>query len=96
MFLYCTQISAVQWLVVQVELAYPVNEGTLAGFLTMMNNLVGMVFFLLFFIPSLSKGTCIWMSYTLIASTSVAIPAMAFVKEHYNRTNVDEVVFSTR
>ena len=39
----------------QVELAYPVNEGTLAGFLTMMNNLIGMVFFLLFFIPSMSQ-----------------------------------------
>ena len=51
---------------------------------------------LLFFILFMNQGTCIWMSYTLIASTSLAIPAMAFVKEHYNRTNVDEVVFSTR
>ena len=51
---------------------------------------------LLFYILFMNQGTCIWMSYTLIASTSLAIPAMAFVKEHYNRTNVDEVVFSTR
>jgi FLVCR family MFS transporter len=77
-----------------VELAYPVNEGSVAGFLTAMNNLVGMIFLLLFFIPTLTTGSCMWMSYTLVASTLLAIPATALIKERYNRSNVDEVALN--
>ena len=75
-----------------VELAYPINESTVAGFLTAMNNLVGMIFLFLFFIPSLQAGNCMWMSYTLVASTLLAIPATALINEQYNRSVVDEVV----
>lgn len=78
-----------------VELAYPVSESTVAGFLTAMGNMVGMFFLLLFFIPALSSGTCMWMSYSLVASTAIAIPATALVREQYNRSNVDEVALNT-
>ena len=78
-----------------VELAYPINESTVAGFLTAMNNLVGMTFLFLFFIPSLQSGNCMWISYALIASTFLAIPATAMITEHYNRSNVDEVALNT-
>jgi len=77
-----------------VELAYPVNESTVAGFLTAMNNLVGMFFLLLFFVPSLTSGRCLWMSYSLVASTALAIPVTALIREHYNRSNVDEVALN--
>ena len=74
-----------------VELAYPVNEGTVAGFLTAMNNFVAMVFLFLFFVHSLTAGNCMWVSYSLVASTLLAIPATALIKEHYNRSLVDEI-----
>jgi len=73
-----------------VELAYPINEGTVAGFLTAMNNFVGMIFLFLFFVPSLIAGNCMWVSYSLVASTLLAIPATALIKENYNRSTVDE------
>merc|ERR1711990_227396 len=73
-----------------VELAYPINEGTVAGFLTAMNNFVGMIFLFLFFVPSLIAGNCMWVSYSLVASTLLAIPSTALIKENYNRSTVDE------
>ena len=74
-----------------VELAYPVNEGTVAGFLTAMNNFVAMIFLFLFFVHSLTSGRCMWVSYSLVASTLLAIPTTALIKEHYNRSNIDDV-----
>jgi len=78
-----------------VELAYPISEGTVAGFLTAMNNFVGMIFLFLFFVPSLIVGNCMWVSYSLVASTLLAIPTTALIKEHYNRSNVDDFADNT-
>jgi len=78
-----------------VELAYPISEGTVAGFLTAMNNFVGMIFLFLFFVPSLIAGNCMWVSYSLVASTLLAIPTTALIKEHYNRSNVDDFADNT-
>ena len=73
-----------------VELAYPVNEGTVGGFLTAVYNFVGIIFLFLFFIPALQSGNSTWISYTLVGSTIIAIPATALVKESYNRSNDDK------
>ena len=43
-----------------MELAYPVSEGLVGGFLCCFNNFIGTIFLGLFFIPDL--GT-IWMNY---------------------------------
>lgn len=43
-----------------MELAYPVSEGLVGGFLCCFNNFIGTIFLCLFFIPDL--GT-IWMNY---------------------------------
>jgi len=72
------------------ELAYPVNEGAVGGFLTAVYNFVGIVFLFLFFIPALTRGKDIWISYTLVGSTLAAIPATALVTEKYNRSNADQ------
>jgi len=72
------------------ELAYPVNEGAVGGFLTAIYNFVGILFLFLFFIPSLTRGKDIWISYTLVGSTIAAIPATALVTENYNRSNADK------
>ena len=74
-----------------VELAYPVNEGAVGGFLTAVYNFVGIVFLFLFFVPSLTSGNYIWISYTLVGSTIIAIPVTAFVQEKYNRSNADNL-----
>ena len=71
------------------EMAYPVGEGTVAAFLSTMSNLVAMVFLFLFFIPSLSSGRCLWMSYSLVGSSLLAIPATWMIQGQYHRTTVD-------
>ena len=67
------------------ELAYPVNEGAVGGFLTAVYNFVGIVFLFLFFIPALTRGKYIW-----ISSPLAAIPATFFATENYNRSTADK------
>ena len=68
------------------ELAYPIDEGLLGGFLTCFNNVCGCIFFFLFFIPTKSKD---WMNYCLVGSSLVSIPAVLFTRESYRRLDVD-------
>jgi len=74
------------------EMAYPVNEGLVGGFLTCFYNLVGIIFLFLFFIPNIGF---VWINYVLVGSTIVAIPAVLLTKATYNRSNVDEVALNT-
>ena len=75
-----------------VEIAYPVNESLVGGFLTAFYNLTGIILLFLFFIPKIGF---IWINYVLVGSTLLAIPAVIFTKETYNRSNVDEVALNT-
>ena len=70
-----------------VEMAYPVNEGLVGGFLTGVYNLIGIMFLFIFFIPNIGF---VWINYVLVGSTALAIPAVIMIKESYNRSNVDE------
>ena len=72
-----------------VEIAYPVSESLIGGFLTTIYNLVGIVFLFLFFIPNIGS---IWINYVLVGSVVLSIPAVILVKERYNRSSVDELV----
>ena len=47
-----------------VELVYPVPEGVVGGFLTVVYNTTGMIFLFLFYIPALSKYEKIWCTST--------------------------------
>lgn len=76
-----------------VEIAYPVNEGLVGAFLTIFYNLIGIIFLFIFFFPGLGY---VWINYALVGSTLLAIPAMALVRETYNRSNVDDIISSTR
>ena len=87
-----------------VELAYPVSEGLVGGFLCCFNNFIGTVFLALFFIPNL--GT-IWMNYVQVFGAvgkskaeigisnyffllfAVSIPAVILTKESYRRLDLD-------
>ena len=68
------------------ELAYPIDEALLGGFLTCFNNVCGCIFLFLFFIPTKSMA---WMNYCLVGSSIVSIPAVLFTKESYRRLDVD-------
>ena len=70
------------------ELAYPVPEGVVGGFLTCFNNLVGMVFLCLFFVPGITKNSA-WMNYTQVVSALICIPAVLLTKESYRRLDLD-------
>lgn len=75
-----------------VEMAYPVNESLVGGFMTGVYNFVGILFLFIFFIPNIGF---VWINYVLVGSTALAIPAVVMIKETYNRTNVDEVALNT-
>ena len=49
------------------ELAYPIDEGLLGGFLTCFNNFFGGIFLALFFVPNI--GTA-WMNYVLVGAAA--------------------------
>ena len=68
------------------ELAYPIDEGLLGGFLTCFNNVFGCIFLFLFFIPMESMA---WMNYCLVASSLIPIPLVLLTKESYRRLDVD-------
>ncbi|XP_055859785.1 solute carrier family 49 member 4-like [Biomphalaria glabrata] len=71
------------------ELAYPISEGAANGVMTLLNNLGGLIFLLIFFIPNV--GT-LWMNWTLIGSTAICIPMIMVLKSRFNRLEVDEGV----
>ena len=70
------------------ELAYPVPEGVVGGFLTCFNNVIGMIFLSIFFIPGTQKEP-FWMNIVLLVSAIVSIPAVFFTKESYRRLDID-------
>ena len=70
------------------ELAYPVPEGVVGGFLTCFNNVIGMIFLSIFFIPGTQKEP-FWMNIVLLVSAIVSIPAVLFTKESYRRLDID-------
>jgi len=69
------------------EMTYPVPEGIVGGFLTFFYNLVGIVFYLMFFIPNLGVT---WMNYAIVASCFSIIPLIWMTKERYNRLDLDD------
>eukprot|EP00095_Tigriopus_kingsejongensis_P002575 maker-scaffold274_size229011-snap-gene-1.27 protein:Tk02575 transcript:maker-scaffold274_size229011-snap-gene-1.27-mRNA-1 annotation:"hypothetical protein DAPPUDRAFT_102163" len=70
-----------------VDLAYPVSEGLVATFLTTFNNLVGIVFLGVFFIPNI---TFTWMNYVLMASSLTGIPLVLMINGQMRRMDADE------
>ncbi|ESO83026.1 hypothetical protein LOTGIDRAFT_133974, partial [Lottia gigantea] len=71
------------------ELAYPIGEGTVNGMMTIMNNLAGLIFLFILMIPNI--GT-IWMNWALLAATVICFPLYGFLKDTYNRLDLDTTV----
>ncbi|KAK3881218.1 hypothetical protein Pcinc_014347 [Petrolisthes cinctipes] len=56
------------------------------GLVTGMNNLVGLSFLFIFFIPNIGYA---WVTYVLVGASAVSILPVLFVKEDYNRSSID-------
>jgi len=77
-----------------VEIAYPVPEGVVGGFLTLVYNTFGMTFLFLFYVPALENNPD-WIPYAIMVSTITSLPLLAFVKEEYNRAIHDQTISET-
>lgn len=71
-----------------VELAYPVSEGVVGGFLTLCWNVVSVIFLLTMQMP---MDSVLWMDYILAIQGLVVVLLMILVKEEYRRTSIDKV-----
>ncbi|CAL4065191.1 unnamed protein product [Meganyctiphanes norvegica] len=72
-----------------VELAYPVPEGVVGGFLTFGYNVVAVMFLL---VLQLKVDGVLWMDYILAIQGAVVVVLVLFVKEEYRRTSLDQNV----
>lgn len=68
------------------ELCYPVAEGIIGGYLTFLNNLVGVFLLSSFYIPNLGAS---WLNWTMLISTVATIPLLALVPASYERLQLD-------
>ncbi|XP_059177516.1 solute carrier family 49 member 4 homolog [Physella acuta] len=69
------------------ELAYPTSEGAANGFLTIVNNIVGLLFLVVFAFPDVGTR---WTSGAALGSVVVCIPMILLLKNNFNRLKVDE------
>ena len=69
-----------------VEITYPVAEGITTGFMTFLNAFLLSVFLV---VPLGNLGTK-WMLWTTVCTCAVSTIFLIFVKENYNRSNVDQ------
>ncbi|KAL7635644.1 UNVERIFIED_CONTAM: hypothetical protein RMT77_013461 [Armadillidium vulgare] len=82
------QYSAVPLMIeLAVELAYPSPENAVGTMLSAMLELSDVTFLLLMTIPT---DCYVWLSYAVLASTSLPVIPLIFVKEVYLRSAVDE------
>ncbi|KAK3106048.1 hypothetical protein FSP39_011651 [Pinctada imbricata] len=68
------------------ETAYPVSEGVVGGFITLLNNLFGIMFLLALLIPGIGKS---WMNYSLLGSVGIGLIFLILFPERYTRTDID-------
>ncbi|KZS19268.1 Disrupted in renal carcinoma protein 2 [Daphnia magna] len=70
-----------------VEMAFPVDETVVGGFMSCTYNLVGALFLFAFFIPNIGVT---WMNYCLVAAPAVSLPFVFLAKEEYRRSSLDK------
>jgi len=69
------------------ELCYPVAEGIIGGYLTFLNNIIGVFLLSSFYIPNLGKA---WLNWTMLITTVATIPLLAMVPASYQRLQLDQ------
>ncbi|KAF6036657.1 DIRC2 [Bugula neritina] len=76
------------------ECAFPVDESLACALLSTLNNVFGVVFFLLLLIPALASDSE-WMVWTCVGACALAVPLLFFMKENYYRLDVDTACTQT-
>ncbi|KAF6034288.1 hypothetical protein EB796_007400 [Bugula neritina] len=71
------------------EIAYPVNEVLVGTCLQMASFIVSGIYFLLLLNQFLASYTA-WMTWTLLAGTTVSLFILYFVKDQYSRLDLDD------
>ena len=66
------------------ELTYPISEDIVAGVINQANNIVGVIFYLIFSYVTINKS---WLLYVLIVIPVGTFTIFVFVKEFYNRSS---------
>jgi len=69
------------------EIASPISEDIVAGVVNQANNVVGVIFYLLFSYITINDRT--WLNYVLMICPVVTFFTFSNVKEHYNRMEVN-------
>lgn len=83
----CFEYATVPLLVeLAVEIGYPIPESVTGAALTLLFNLVALVFLGLFQIP---ESKHLWVSYVLLACVSLTVLPLMFVKETHKRSDTD-------
>ena len=71
----------------KVETTYPIAEGSTAGFLVLIQNLIQSIFL---FVPTGPPLGTEWMNWTLVAVIPAFLVAMVQFEEKYTRTDRDQ------
>ncbi|XP_072763536.1 solute carrier family 49 member 4 homolog [Anoplolepis gracilipes] len=67
------------------EIAFPVSEAIVGGYMIFLSNLVGALFYLSYFLPWMNKHSS---TYWTFGNISMATILLIYVKEDYNRTKM--------
>lgn len=71
------------------EVSYPIAEGITGAFLTLLNNIFGVLFLLALQIPSIGTS---WTNWTLVGSIGLGLLLMFIFPESYGRTDLDMTI----
>jgi len=69
------------------ELTFPVPEGVVGAYMSVLNNVFCFILLCIFFLPFKSFA---WMTYALVAAYATPVPLVLATKDTYRRANVDE------
>ncbi|RLU20161.1 hypothetical protein DMN91_006767 [Ooceraea biroi] len=68
------------------EIAFPVSEAIVGGYMIFLSNLVGALFYFSYFLPWMNEH---WSTYWTFANLAMATILVIYVKEDYTRTKIE-------
>ncbi|XP_032663141.1 solute carrier family 49 member 4-like [Odontomachus brunneus] len=71
------------------EIAFPISEAIVGGYMIFLSNLVGALFYFSYFLPWMNEH---WSTYCVFGNVTIAMILVSCVKEEYNRTKIESEV----
>lgn len=71
------------------EIAFPVSEAIVGGYMIFLSNLVGVLFYLSYFLPWMNEH---WSTYCAFGNIVIATILVFNVKEDYNRMKIESEI----